>query len=87
MALLEAASGGTGWPAGAWPSAPDELPYDDQGRGQEEVEVDDRLGFLSAATQLAGAVDPAVHALHHPAAAHARGCAVSSSERESHLLS
>ena len=44
---LEAARGGSGGPAVAEPGALDELAKDDEGGGEEEVEVDDRAGRLN----------------------------------------
>src|SRR3954463_6960257 len=68
-ALLEASRGGTCGPAIAQACALDELAEDDEGGGEEELEVDDRLALLGAASDLAVAIHQLVRSFHDPSRA------------------
>jgi hypothetical protein len=60
-------SHGRAWgPAIPKAGALNELAEHDEGGGEEEVEIDDGLELLGAASELAVAVHPAVGALKHP---------------------
>jgi hypothetical protein len=59
-----ATRGGASSGGGPTAGAPDELADDDEGGGEEEVEIDDGLELLGAASELAVAVHPAVEALN-----------------------